>query len=446
MNKDRNTSLKQVHNEMLYDNVIIPSIRENHLINSEIININKNDFMLMKYITEEANRIVIKVLNMLIQDKIAGYKIDIPNKEILLKNKNEIENFFLARSDIFKSKHNRFYIAEINYCKPSGHKELDIETYFDVDNNPNDRFKEIFINGFKEQFNRYYSAKNSPRIALVCDTYKYEEITLGHYYKALFEAEGYELDIVGVNNVEVRNKSLFAFGKEYNVLFRKFPMEFTNEFEEYEKVQNLYDSGKLLIINEPRAILGQNKDIFALLWLLTKEKDILTHNEVQFIRQYIPYTINLKDYILTFDNKDDAIRELYKNKDKWVLKEVFTRYSEGVYVGKALSINDWMKGIYTASEISHKFILQKFIDIKNEPVYSYYAKKEELSAEDLLSYDMTKESIRFKNKKEGIINNYINYGVHMVNGQYAGLFARCSPNLITYEDTVFMNPINIESI
>ncbi len=435
--------LKKIHNDMLYDNVIIPSLRESALINPESINLSSAEFETLKSITEKANNIVIKVLNLLISNEVEGYNIDIPSKEVIMKNKGMIKDFFLARSDVFKRRDGKFFIAEINYCKPSGHKELDTEFYFNIENNPNAKFKEIFLNGIEEKFNDYYKGKEKEiNIALVCDTYKYEEITLAHYYKSILEKKGYNLDIVGINNIKVIDNSLWAYGKKFNVMFRKFPMEFTNEFPQYPELQDLYIKGNLLIINEPRSILGQNKDVFSLLWKLTNTK-LLSKEEIKFIKTYIPFTINLKDYIKSFSSKEDAIKQLSKDKDKWVMKEVFTRYSEGVYLGKMMSINDWLKGVYTATELPGKFILQKFVPIKNEPIFSYYANKEQLMEEDTLSYDFINKSIRFNNRKEGIINNYINYGVHLVNGKYAGMFARCSPNLITHEDTVFMNPINI---
>lgn len=442
LQKDSNL-LMQLHREMLLNGVIIPSTRENSLVNPNYLHLSDHEFGEMKYITKMSNNLVIKLCNSILKKEIDDVEFKIPAKELLFNDNNEITNLFLARSDVFKRENGGLFIAEINYDKPSGHKETDIESYFNISNNPNANFKEKFLKGFKKNYYNYYGSTNvSPKIAIVCDLYKYEEITLGQYYKNIFAMNGWECDIVGVNNIKIEDDKVTAFNKEYNVIFRKFPIEFHEEFPFIKDLYNLFVNGKMLILNDPKAIIAQNKQIFSLMWDLI-ESSYFNNKEKEFIRKYIPFTSNLNKYIRKFDTKKDLLQYLYRNKDSWIIKEIFTRYSEGVYVGKTMHPNEWYKIIATAIEMPDKFIIQEFITIKNEPTEFYFTKEDIIPEYQHASRNL-KKHIQNYEKNKSKINCYINYGIHIVNGKYAGMCVRMSPTYVTHEDTVFFQPVKIK--
>jgi hypothetical protein len=441
--KNDSQKLIELHQKMLRDNIIIPSMRDNALINPEIVEISQSDLNEMKSITESGSKLIMKVANMYLQGNIDNFKFNIPNEYSVIRDKTQMQVPFVGRSDVFKREGEGFFIAEYNWCKPSGQKETEIEKYFDIPNSPNVDFQQKLIAGLEQRFNEYYKDTSTvPSIAIICDTYKYEEITLGQYFKNIFESQGWKCDIVGVQNIKVEKGKVFAFEQEYNVILRRFPVEFNNEFPLFSLLNEMFTQGKLLMLNESRAIIPQNKDIFSVLWSLIESQE-LTIEEKEFIKKYIPYTINLSDFIKQYETPQKAFTVLKNGQRKWIIKQVYTRYSESVFVGKSIHPNDWFKIVATTMQKPSDFVVQEFIPIKNEPTEYYYSQIEKLAPEHFVAYENIKDLLIYHNEEQHIINTYINYGVHIINGEYAGVFARCSPTVVTHEDTVFLQPISI---
>ena len=137
----------------------------------------------------------------------------------------------------------------------------------------------------------------------------------------------------------------------------------------------------------------------------------MTAIEKRAVREALPYTI-------MFNNK--LIDELKKNKDKYVIKSVFGRYSEEVYIGKLCTEIKWEIILKHVLESSKLHIVQEFCEIHKEAA-SYVAAMD----------------------KYGDCEAYANFGMFLISGDFAGICIRWSEDYLTKDDTTWITPVGI---
>jgi glutathionylspermidine synthase len=224
---------------------------------------------------------------------------------------------------------------------------------------------------------------------------------------------GYEFQIVGPNNLYVINEKVYAFEREIDVILRLYPTEFLYEVKNFEDVVELFNKGKVLIINDPRVIIAQTKSLFAYLWELVLDKDaFLSEREVSVIKNTIPFT--------KYFDKEYA-GELYNDKDKYVIKAAFGRYSEEVYIGKMCDPKEWKEVIDYVLESDKLHIIQEFCPIKNEEV------------------------LMFGNTCYKHQSAFGNFGIYLTNGSFSGVCVRWSPDYLSYDETIWSSPVGIRA-
>lgn len=363
----------------------------------------------------------VETIDSLVQKIIVGinttfsdFKMHIPyfpNKEYILDLQNDVSPIFWARYDTFIKENGGIFFSEFNYDKPCAQREILASEYLEAENNVNYGFKEAFTNSFKEIIINFFNEKRKFNIAVLIDPCHVEECHLSYLYKDILEDDYFKLIQVGPSNLKVKNGSLIAFNRDkIDVILRQFPTEHLNELASIKDIIKLFNDKKILILNDPRVIVGQCKTLFSYLWELAAKSDSrLSKEEINVIRKTIPYTTNFHIKYL---------KELKENKDSYVLKPVYGRYSEDVFIGKLYSKDEWAEILdYVKNENSKDFILQEFCPIHADAVTA-------------ISKDrcIPKEA-------------FCNLGTYLINGKVKGFCTRWNESYLTDDDSTFITPI-----
>ena len=156
---------------------------------------------------------------------------------------------------------------------------------------------------------------------------------LAHLYMDMLHDLPVNFVIHETENILVGDDGVVVFGSHVDIILRQFPVEKLHKIANAKKLLQLFDDGLVTIVNDPRAIVGQAKSLFAYLRRLAESgSTFLTHKERQTILNTLPYTILLEEANLN---------EVAAKRDKYVVKAVYSRYSEQVYIGKMMTDVQW---------------------------------------------------------------------------------------------------------
>jgi glutathionylspermidine synthase len=144
--------------------------------------------------------------------------------------------------------------------------------------------------------------------------------------------------------------------------------------------------------------------------MVDKDDPFLSAEERNVIIKTLPYTTIFSS---------ERLEELLKNRDKYVVKAVFGRYSEEVYIGKMHSDEEWKETLQYVTESDKFHIIQEFCPIKREKVLKYNG----------FSY--------------GEIDAFGNLGIYLVDGEFAGVSLRLSSDYLSLDDIVWINSVGI---
>ena len=349
-----------------------------------------------------------------IKDTIRVWLDEFENKGEIFNLPLEIPDFFWVRYDAFEREDGGIFFSEFNYDKPCAQREIAMADMMKPAGNPNEHFEEKFLLGFKSQCERFFGEQVADRqlcVAILVDPGHYEELHLAHLYLDFLEPLGYKVIIIGGKNLYIEDNILWAFGQKVDVLLRQFPTEFCGEIEAYKGILGLYSQKKVLLLNDPRAIVAQAKSLFATLWdMVLEENDFLTMEEKQVIRDTLPYTSLFSQ---------DKVAELIKNKDKYVIKAAFGRFSEEVYIGVMHTDEEWLTTIEYILNCDKKHIIQQFCPIKKQSVH------------------------RFNGNCYEATDAHGNFGIYLVNEEFAGVSLRFSSDYLSCDDIVWINSVGI---
>lgn len=370
----------------------------------------------MVYYAEEVNKIALKVLTDInsTHKRIISYIDDFPLKEEILRLSCEFSPLFWTRFDTFRDEDNRVFFAEFNYDKPCAQKEIALAGAANIENNVNENFEEEFIKELKKIAEDLKDTEKKVNVAVLMDPCHYEEFHLAFYFNSLFKNSNIKIIEAGPKNFSVRDNKVYAFEEiEVNIILRLFPTEYLYEVNDFKEILQCFENGTVSLINDPRVIAIQAKSFFAYLWELVEEKlPCLSKKEREIIRKSIPYTV-----IFT----KDKYEEVLKNKDKYVVKASFGRYSGEVYIGKLYTAEQWEEQIGEVLNSNKLHILQQVINIKEE--YTYYVDKNNMNVP---------------------IKAYGNFGAYIIKDTLAGLCVRWSSDFLTDNSSTWMCPIGIK--
>lgn len=413
--RDKNMIANQrlLTEKILFDYYMISSIRENEIHSPFPFNLDKELFEDMVGSAEILNSVVCRIIS-----KKCKNPDDLPfvmgkfilDKEIL-SIQCPVSPFFWVRYDAFVRADGGIFFSEFNYDKPCAQREIAISDMMRPHNNPSANFRKAFYENFKSQSENAFATNPKPTVAILVSPHHSEEIHLAHFYMDLLKDLNLEFVIASTDNIHVEGHRAFAFDKPIDILLRQFPTEYLYQIKDIKEILTLFEEGNLLIINDPRAIIAQTKSLFAYFWELVELDDpFLSQFERDTIKKTIPYTT-------LFDKS--KIDELVQNKNKYVIKAVYGRYSEQVYIGAMLSNEEWHLIINDVCESDDLHIIQEFCPIKKEEVLRFNGEI-------------------FENKTA-----FGNFGIYLSNNKYCGSCIRWSPNYLSDDDDVWVSPVGV---
>ena len=354
-------------NELLFKYHMVHSTRKNDIFTKEPFYLEEG----YHNIFNETSIILNNLINRIIGGINSGFKDlipyipEFPYKKEILSLKNPIAPLLWARYDGFvKNDGTGVFYSELNYDKPCAQREIMVmESLVKSEENINKGFLEKFKRNLYSICEDYFKNKDTFTVALLCSSSKVEETHLMMLFKELFQNEKFKFIICNNTNFQYIDNAIYSFGEKLDVIVRLYPTEYLGEVSCFPKILKLFENGELLLLNDPRVIIGQCKNLYSYLWKLIEEGDSrLSIAEVDVIKKSLPYT-----ELLNMINIQRAI----ENKDKWVIKPVYGRYSIDVFIGKLYSKEEWAECIDYIVEASKKdkyFILQEFYEIREDIV------------------------------------------------------------------------------
>lgn len=355
------------------------------------------------------NRLTAQLISSIAED---GFILpDFPMLPDILNLPFELPPFFWARYDAFERSNGGIFFSEFNYDKPCAQREILVSDWCNPIGNPNSSFAENFRKGIADLWNNYGSGKANPTVGILVDPNHYEETHLAFLYADLLKPLGYKTILLGGQNLSVNNKQATAFGQSLDIILRQYPTEFSHEVHDYKKLLKLAAKRHVLILNDPRAIIPQAKSLFAYLWqLYLDDSSSLSPDERVTIHDTIPYTRILM-------NKD--WEQLSTERENWVVKPVFGRYSEGVNIGAMMTDQEWLGALKEVFSSPHTYVMQEFIPIKRRVVPAFNSRCYE-------------DSIGFGN-----------FGVYFSAGVFSGICVRWSTDYLSQDDEAWFSPVGV---
>lgn len=336
---------------------------------------------------------------------------DFPHKKLVLGLDCELPPFFWVRYDAFERASGGVFFSEFNYDKPSLQREIIISDLYNLEGNPNKGFADKFRQGISHLWSKYGSGAEPPRVGMLFDPNHCDEAHLAYLFADLLKPLGYPCRFVGGRNIRVTGGKLSAFGEPLDLILHQYPTEFSHEINDYPALLKLYERGLILLLNDPRAIIPQAKSFFAYLWdIVQNHPGLISSEEQAAIRETIPYT-------RIFEPSDAS--ELLAERERWVLKSVFGRYSEAVYIGSMMNKSEWRETVDYVLQSAQPHIMQEFVPIKRSVVSCYNGRE-------------------FENAV-----GFGNYGIYFTCGAFAGTCVRWSTDYLSHDDTVWFTPVGV---
>ena len=134
-----------------------------------------------------------------------------------------------------------------------------------------------------------------------------------------------------VDNLHLRGNRLWLIDRPLDALYRYYPFETLLGQQAFADLFTAVTQGRLLLLNGLRGLLAQNKGLLAWIWQRRDDRHVFNARERDAIQNHLPAA----EWIGT-----QAAQPLQARREL-VLKQVFGREGEEVYLGDRLSDEEW---------------------------------------------------------------------------------------------------------
>lgn len=405
----------KLSDKLLFDYFMIHSTRKENVYCTVPFYLSKEEYFDFKNSSEILNSLVFRVMSNITTtfEDFQSFIPDFKFKEKILNLKRPLSKVFWVRYDGFLRSAGGVFYSEFNYDKPCAEREILATGQMEACNNINTEYSYRLKKALEELLSKQ-KTKEIYRIALLADPCHNEEAHLMHLINKELDLSNVEFVIVGPKNLYVKEDLVYAFNKSVDIIIRLFPTEFSYEINDFDKILDVFEQGNVDIVNDPRVIIGQCKNLYTYLWQLVKSKDDrLSKFEAEVIAAALPYTE------LFHKTK---IQYILEHKNELVLKPVYGRYSIDVFIGALHTDEEWIESVKYVSESDKEFIIQEFCKIKPSDTY----------------YTLDGNFI-FPTKA------FANIGCFMLNHEFSGACVRWSEDYLTTDDYTWITPIGVKS-
>ncbi len=273
----------------------------------------------------------------------------------------------MSRFDIFYNGYEDFGFCEINTDGTSAMLEdyaiasLLLESKIFEDLNWNFSRYELFDTWVKKIISLYKDIKGiMPKNVLIADfndTGTPDEFLM---FKDHFEKNGIKCIIEDISNLDYdreKNK-LIADGEEIDLVYRRVVMsDLMRRRDDSAAFIEAYLNDAAVYVGSFRSQVVHNKVFFSVVHM-DETKKILTEEENEFVKKHIPFTAR-------FEGDEQFFEKIVKNKDKYIFKPTDLNAARGVYTGRSMSEEEFIK---TAKEnFNTDYIYQEFVTPKELP-------------------------------------------------------------------------------
>lgn len=280
----------------------------------------------------------------------------------------EIDNGYdinapIGRFDVFYKDYENFKFCEINTDGSSAMNEDNTIARILLETKGLKDFGEIYRLDYFELINRWvkdsieifkkYDPNNDrPNVAIVDFVESGTSAEFEEFRKAYIN-NGYDCIIADPRDLKYRDGKLYKDDYRIDLVYRRIvTFELIDKVDQISDFVEAYKNRGFCCIGSIRSQIVHNKIIFKIL----HDKDtleIFNDEEQEFIKNHIPMTGIFGDDEKTFDLVLD-------NKDKYIIKPMDLNASQGVYVGKDLTQEQWKTKL---QEVWNKdYIYQEFCD------------------------------------------------------------------------------------
>ncbi len=316
----------------------------------------------------------------------------------------------IARADVFVT-NDGLAFAELNCDTPTGEAEaVVLGALVSPDHagavDPNRDLGARFV-AMVERLAAHELTADAPKtIGIVYPTELTEDLSLVRLYRQWFEDRGYRVVLGSPYNLALDARGALLFDTPFSIMVRHYKTDWWGERASVWDDAKIADTnpldgplrvalgasveGRCAIVNPFGSVLPQNKRAMALMW---EHIDRFSSHAQEIIGRHIPVTARLETV---------HEEQLVMQKDEWVIKSDYGAEGEEVIVGRYATVDVWRASLAHARP--GRWIAQRYFDAH---------------------VDAKGESV--------------NYGVFLIAGEAAGLYARVQRG--PTDDTALSAPV-----
>lgn len=357
--EDYKLTLEKVKNSSAqYKGKPVPFLYHPFFVNDKII----NDFT---KISETMASIGNKITDEYIRNEELREKFGFPR---LIEDLIQIDNGYdinipIGRYDIFYESYDNFKFCELNTDGSSAMNEdntigkILLETKALKEYGKNHRLNYIelidtWVDESIEIYSRYDSSNKSPNVAIV-DFMESGTSAEFEVFKDAYTRKGYNCIIADPRELEYRDGKLFFDDYRIDLVYRRIvTFELNDKAEEIPEFIKAYRNRAFCCIGSIKSQVIHNKIFFKIL----HDEDtlvLLSQEERDFVKAHIPHTG-------IFGGDKEAFNMVLENKNKYIMKPMDLNASQGVYVGRDLSQEEWETRL--KKDWDREYLYQEFVE------------------------------------------------------------------------------------
>jgi hypothetical protein len=233
------------------------------------------------------------------------------------------------------------FLAENPHRKPQPHEQM--------------------LTALLQAYREFGGTKEKPGIAIV-DWRGVSTESEFFVLKDYFESMGYPTEIADPRELEYDGEILRSGNFEIDIFYKRIIIhEFLESFDETHPLTRAYQDGKICMANSFRCKLAHKKAGFA---VLSDERysGLFDAQQLEMIRQHIPWTRHLRDSRTTFEGREVELLEfLRRNRERFLIKPNDDYGGKGITLGWETTESEWERAINDA--LQHEFIAQERVSV-----------------------------------------------------------------------------------
>lgn len=204
----------------------------------------------------------------------------------------------------------------------------------------------VLLSSYEEFLGR--KPEHKPTIAII-DLKDLPTIKEFELFKEYFESQGHPAIICSPDMLEFSDGRLRAGDFEIDIVYKRLLVnEYIPIVGQYPALLDAYRAGAICMANSFRSKLVHKKAIFA---VLTNERyaHLFTEEELAAIKAHVPWTRKFREeQTMHNDEQIELVEFTRRNSSKLVLKPNDDYGGHGIYIGWAVSAEEWEEAIKAA--------------------------------------------------------------------------------------------------